>query len=125
MKLAPNGCSRNERFREAEKCKAPPQWILCAAPMNFGSRRESLMAEIRNSTTRLNRNCKKQTNKQSQNSRFGGFGAAKELNVIHLLGLQLYPLPNSSEASDVSSRQEAYVHRPRRRTGPAFWKYAA
>src|SRR6266478_2540785 len=44
-------------------------------------------------------------------------------NVIHLLGLQLHPLPNSSEARHVSSRQEAHVHRPRRRTGPAFWRY--
>jgi hypothetical protein len=37
-------------------------------------------------------------------------------NVIHLLGLQLILLPNSSEGSHVSSCQEAHVHRPRRRT---------
>src|SRR5712664_2266452 len=120
------------------KCRDPLKWILFAALMNFGSKRQSLTAEIRNFIIRQNRNCKKQTNKPSQNSRVNAASAASVRlrnlgrqqflrairNVIHLLGLQLHPPPNSSKASHVSSRQEAHVHRPRRRTGPAFWKYA-
>src|ERR1700730_10539157 len=96
MKLAPNGCWRNEQFREAEKCKAPLQPILCAAPMNFGSRRESLMAEIRNSTTMLNRNCEKQTNKPSRNSvnaASEGLRAAKELNANSSARVATLPPP--------------------------------
>jgi len=37
------------------KCRDPLKWISFAALMNFGSKRESLMAEIRNSTTTLNK----------------------------------------------------------------------
>src|SRR5467141_2015831 len=112
------------------KCRDPLKWILFAALMNVGSKRESLTAEIRNFIIRQNRKCNKQTNQLSQNSRVSTASKTPERsrnlgrqrfmiairNVIHLLGLQLHPLPNSSEARHVSSRQEAHVHRPRRRT---------
>ena len=48
------------------KCRDPLKWILFAALMNFGRKRESLTAEIRNFIIRQNRNCKAQTNKPSQ-----------------------------------------------------------
>src|SRR6202795_1403096 len=120
------------------KCRNPLKSILFAALMNFGSRRESLTAEIRNFIIRQNRNCNKQRNSHPQNSRVSTPSTASVRlrnlgrqrftiairNVIHLLGFQLHPFPNPSEARHVSSRQEAHVHRPRGRTGPAFWKYA-
>jgi hypothetical protein len=58
------------------KCRDPPKWILFAALMNFGSKRQSLTAEIRNFIVRQNRNCEKQTNKPSQNSRVNAASAA-------------------------------------------------
>src|SRR3979490_2178272 len=81
------------------KCRDPLKWILFAALMNFGSKRESLTAEIRNFTIRQNRHCKKQTNKPSQNRRVNAAWAASKRvknlghqsilrairNVIHLL----------------------------------------
>src|SRR3979411_2077303 len=99
------------------ECRDPLKWILFAALMNFGSKRESLTAEIRNSIIRQNRNCKKQTNERFQNSRVNAASAASMRlrnlgrqrflrairNVIHLLGLQLHP-PPKLEASHVSSR---------------------
>jgi hypothetical protein len=60
------------------KCRDPLKWISFAALMNFGSKRESLTAEIRNSIIRQNGNCKKQTSKPSQNSRIN---TASELSV--------------------------------------------
>jgi hypothetical protein len=68
MKLAPNGCWRNEQFREAEKCKSPAAIDIVRRAYELWEQAENLMAEIRNSTTWLNRNCKKQTNKPSRNS---------------------------------------------------------
>ena len=44
--------------------------------MDFGSKRESLTAEIRNFIIMPNGNCKKQTNKPSQNSRINAPSAA-------------------------------------------------
>ena len=50
--------------------------------MNFGSKRESLTAEIRNSIIRPNVNCKKQTNKPSQNSRVNAPSAASAIKDL-------------------------------------------
>jgi len=41
------------------------EWILLAALMNFGSKRQSLTAEIRNFYHQADRNCEKQTNTPS------------------------------------------------------------
>ena len=137
-KFVASGCFRSEWFKEFEM-QRPAGMDIVRRAYELESKRQSLTAEIRNFIIRQNRNCKKQTNKPSQNSRVNAASAASVRlrnlgrqrflrairNLIHLLGLQLHPPPNSSKASHVSSRQEAHVHRPRRRTGPAFWKYAS
>ena len=65
-----------KRMSRKLKCRDPLKWISFVALMNFGSKRESLMAEIRNSIIMQNGNCKKQTNKPSQNSRINAPSAA-------------------------------------------------
>jgi hypothetical protein len=70
------GQSPNSRQADASQAnvkevesKDPLKWISFAAVLDFGSKRKSLTAGIRNSIIRQNGNCKKQTNKPSQNSR--------------------------------------------------------
>jgi hypothetical protein len=55
---------RERAVQRSRECKDPLKWILCAAPMNFGSRRESLMAKIRNSTNQAEQELQKGANEQ-------------------------------------------------------------
>jgi hypothetical protein len=71
-----------KRMLRQLKCRDPLKWISFCALMNFGNERESLTAEIRNFIIRPNVNCKKQTNKPSQNSRVNAPSAASAIKDL-------------------------------------------